>query len=126
MKGAAPKESSTGFQSLPARKWKKPSLAKAGADKRTHTSTITPTIRRTAPPSRVVPVAKMRSPMCVSPRVPLPGARSVADPVMLVGRQHRLALHGHAAQRLLHLGHHRLGQRRVVERAGHLLAVMDR
>src|SRR4051812_40393230 len=121
MNGAAPNESSTGFQSLPKRKWKKPSLANAGADKRTHTSTITPTMRRTAPPSMVVPAAKIRSPMCVSPRGPSAATAFCADPVMSVRRQHRLALHGHAAQRGLDLGHHRLGQRRVVERTGQLL-----
>src|SRR2546421_4799493 len=50
-----------------------------------------------------------------------------ATRVSLAGcKSDRLSLYGHLLERDLHLLHHRLWQRRVVEDSGRLLAVVDR
>src|SRR5438045_1937240 len=111
MNGSAPNEFSTGFQSEPNKKGSTPNLWNAGAESRAQITTITPTTRRTAPPKSVSVTAKTWSPAWL---------------VLLLFRNHLLPLNGDRLDLRIDAGLHRLGQRRVIERAGHLLTVVRR
>src|SRR3954466_11074565 len=110
MNGSAPNESSTGFQSLPLRNCRKPSLWNAGHASWEHKSVITPRTTSTTPPNAVRLAENARSPVLR----------------MLARCQRRLALDHDRLERLFLPGHHRRRQRRVVERRRRLLAVVDR
>src|SRR5512142_1085980 len=127
MKGSAPKDPETGSQSCWNRKRITPA-ASAGRDTCTSSSTTTPTTSRTAPPKAPSRAAQRRSPAC-APDGRRRGGAAIAAPSAVMstgcGKLDRPPLHGHRADRLLHLGHDRLRERRIVERGGSGLAFVD-
>src|SRR6266536_5139648 len=128
MNASAPKEPATGSQVFCTRNCVAPA-ASAGRDSFTSSSTTSPTTARIAPPIATSNPFQTRSPPCAAAPAGRcgGGAASVAPRATASaggGKRDRPSLDGEAAQRLLDLAHHRLRERRVVERRRGGLAVV--
>src|SRR6202521_1714130 len=129
MNGSAPKEPRTGSQSCRRRKRVVPA-GSAGRATCTSSSKMRPTTTSTAPPMATRSALQTRSPTWAPSGSWGERGRDSAEPAGAArstggGKRPQLSLHGQAAEGLLHLRYHRLGQGGIVEARGGRLALVD-
>src|SRR5512141_307894 len=126
MYGAAPKRSRVGSQVERVTKSFNPTCTSAGAPMRESSATISAATSSTARPRPVSRTAQARSGRLRRAAAPPDaGSGSRSAVISLAGSKDGLSIHGHSLERLLHLLHHRLRQRSIVQRRGAVLALVQ-
>src|SRR5512140_1297252 len=125
MYGAAPKRSRVGSQVERVTKSFTPTFPRAGTPRRESSATIRAATSSTPRPRTVSRTAQARSGrLRRAAALPDAGSGSRSAVISLAGSKDGLSIHGHSLDRLFHLLHHRLRQRRVVQGRRALLALV--